>query len=107
VQICARRSESSRRERARAAEAAVGDGGGEVYEALVSQRTRQIAALHRELAAIERETSSTDDLRTLTPETLRGLIAEMDPARVVRSLVDRVVLEPFPDMSNSTARPLV
>jgi DNA invertase Pin-like site-specific DNA recombinase len=83
------------RERERAATAAIAGDDGGVYRSLVEQRTRQVVALQRELAALEREATDCDQLHNLNADELRELV-EMpaDPVRVVRTLIDRVVLEP-------------
>jgi site-specific DNA recombinase len=82
------------RERARAAEAAVEGETAGVYRDVVATKTRQIDALRRELAAVEREAVADDGFQGLTLEDVRGLVESQDPAQVVRTLVDRVVLEP-------------
>jgi site-specific DNA recombinase len=82
------------RERQRAAEQSLGEGVSGVYLALVEQRSRQIEALRHELAAVEREAATDGGLRAMGTEELRGVIASQDPVRVVRTLVERVVLEP-------------
>lgn len=85
------------RERERAAQASVQEGASEIYTAIVEQRGRQIEALKRELEAVEREIATDGDLRSLGVDELRELIESQDPVKVVRSLVDRVVLEPTLD----------
>lgn len=81
------------RERDRAAAASLGDAG-EVYQRLVEQRTRQIAALNHELAAASREEQFEDGLRGLSVEQVRAMVEAQDPARTVRTLVARVMLDP-------------
>jgi site-specific DNA recombinase len=85
------------RERARAAEAAISGDGSEAYAALVAQRSRQIDALNRELAAVEREAQTSSGLKALGVEELRTLLESQDTTRVVRQLIERVVLEPSLD----------
>lgn len=82
------------RERQRAAEAAIGSESAGIYQSLVDTRGRQIEALRHELAAIEREAAAEDGIRGLGLEEIRSLVEGQDPAKVVRTLVDRVVLEP-------------
>ncbi len=82
------------RERDRAAAAAVTQESSEVYVRLVEQRSRQIAALRHEMEAANREAHADDGLRNLTAEQLRGFVQVQDPARAVRTLVDRVMLDP-------------
>lgn len=82
------------RERDRAAAASLTDGAGEVYGRLVEQRTRQIATLRQELEVAGREERVEDGLRGLSVEQIRALVESTDPARAVRTLVDRVMLDP-------------
>lgn len=84
-----------RRERDRAARLALESEDGGVYTALVTERGAQIAVLEREVAAMGQEAELEQAVRRLTPESLRGLIRAIDdPARLVESLVGRVVLDP-------------
>lgn len=85
------------RERQRAAEKAVEVEDGRVFGELIDTKGRQIAALQRELEAVEREVSTGEDLRKLDIHELRELIESEDPVKVVRTLVERVVLEPTLD----------
>jgi len=82
------------RERQRAAEAAVASEAPGVYAQVVEQRSRQISALQRELAAVQRENAAESGLKTMGIEELRTVLESQDTTRVVRTLVDRVVLEP-------------
>lgn len=82
------------RERDRAAAASVREEGGEVYRHLVDQRSRQIGTLRQELEAAGREEQIEDGLRGLSVEQIRRLVEAQDPARTVRTLVDRVMLDP-------------
>lgn len=93
------------RERQRAAEAAIGGDDGGVYDSVVRQRTRQIDALRRELEAVEREATASTGLQTLGIRELRTLIESQDPGRVVRQLVERVVLEPTLECQVHLRRP--
>ncbi|HWH38395.1 MAG TPA: recombinase family protein [Usitatibacter sp.] len=85
------------RERQRAAEKAVEVEDGRVFEELIDTKGRQIAALQREMDAVEREAATGDGLRSLGIEELRDLIGSQDPTKVVRTLIERVVLEPTLD----------
>lgn len=85
------------RERERAAGMAIHAEDGRVYASLVEQRGRQVEALKRELEAIERENATAGEIRALSPEELRDYIESQDPAKVVRTVVERVVLEPTLD----------
>lgn len=83
------------KKRERAAESELEIETGDVYRGIVVSTTRQIDALRRELAAVEREAAAEDDFEGLTAADVRALVGEyQEPARVVRTLVDRVVLEP-------------
>jgi DNA invertase Pin-like site-specific DNA recombinase len=82
------------KERQRAAEAAIGSESAHIYEQLVDSRGRQIEALRHELAAIEREAAAESGMRDLGIEQVRELVDSQDPVKVVRTLVERVVLEP-------------
>jgi DNA invertase Pin-like site-specific DNA recombinase len=85
------------RERQRAAQKAVEAEDGRVFDQLVETYGRQIAAMRRELEACEREFTSGEGLRSLDIHELRELIESQDPVKVVRTLVERVVLEPTLD----------
>lgn len=82
------------RERSRAAERALAAADGDVYADLVEQRTRQIAALRREVEALQRETAVGADLQKMSVSSVRALIRDGDPVKAVRRFVDRVMLEP-------------
>lgn len=82
------------RERDRAARLALETDNADVYTALVSERSQQIAAIHRELSALEDDDDVTRRLKKLTPPALRDLLASADPESVVLSLVERVVIGP-------------
>lgn len=82
------------RERDRAAAASLRDDATDVYSRLVEQRTRQIAQLQQELEAAGREERVEDGLRGLSVEQVRAFVEAQDPTRAVRTLVDRVMLDP-------------
>ncbi len=85
------------RERLRAAELSVTEGAGDSYARVIETCGRKIAALTHELEAVEREVATSGDLRSMGVEELREYIDSEDPAKVVRKLVARVVLEPTLD----------
>lgn len=67
---------------------------GEAFRSLVSELSRQIEALEREAAALEKEQRATDGLRSLTVNELRqALLASEDDSALVRAL-ERVELDP-------------
>lgn len=82
------------RERQRAVEAAISSEAGAIYAQVAEQRGRQIEALRRELEAIEREAASGASLRSIGFDELRQVIEGQDPVKIVRTIVERVVLEP-------------
>lgn len=83
-----------RRERDKAARLALQDDG-DAWLAIVAERGDQIRALEAELEAAGREGELEAAVRRLTPAALRDLIASIeDPASLLRSLVERVVLGP-------------
>lgn len=81
------------RERARAAERSLTSDSAEVYMHLVEQRSRQIASLRSELAAVQHEATAGDYIRRLSIGDVRQLFADQDPPKAVRTLVERVVLD--------------
>lgn len=84
-----------KRERDRAARLALETDNPEIYATIVAERTGQIEALEREAVAAGRESDLERAVRQLTPAALSDLIRSIeDPARLIESLVARVVLEP-------------
>ncbi len=82
-----------RRERDKAARLAVQEGG-EAWVALVAEREAQIAAIEEEIELIGREAGLEEAVRALTPAAVRDLVRSIaDPARLIQSLVERVVLD--------------
>jgi site-specific DNA recombinase len=82
------------RERSKAAERALQAEDGDVYARLVEQRGRQIEAVRRELDALRRELAAGEDIRRLTVTDVRKLLADQEPAKALRTLVERVMLDP-------------
>lgn len=83
------------REKDRAAELALSVEDGGTFTRLVEDRSKQIAALRAELAAIEADAALTQVVRALTPRKLRELLFELGgPSEALPALVDRIVLEP-------------
>jgi DNA invertase Pin-like site-specific DNA recombinase len=80
------------RERQKAAEHALIAEHGEVYVSLVEQRGRQIDALRRELDAVQAEAAAGEQIRSLTLPQLRELVTVQEPAKAIRTLVERVML---------------
>jgi site-specific DNA recombinase len=81
------------REKARAAELALTEDPTPFLQ-IVSDRKRQVDALRHELTAIQAGATLTEHVANYTPEKLRQLIAERAPARLITTLVERIVLEP-------------
>ncbi len=81
------------RQKARAAELALGEAG-PTFAALVADRSRQIEALQREAAAKRTDQSLSEQLARLTPQRLKELLLDTDPAKSLESLVERIILEP-------------
>ena len=65
-----------------------------IYTGLVAERGRQIAGLERELAALAEDDEVTRRLRALTPSVFRDLIESKEPAALVLSLVERIIVGP-------------
>lgn len=82
-----------RREREKAARLAL-ESDDPIYTGLVAERGRQIAGLERELAAMAEDDEVTRRLRTLTPSIFRDLVESKEPAALVLSLVDRIIIGP-------------
>lgn len=82
-----------RREREKAARLAL-ESDDPIYTGLVAERGRQITGLEREIAALVEDDEVTRRLRTLTPSVFRDLIESKEPAALVLSLVERIVVGP-------------
>lgn len=81
------------REKARAAELAL-TSDATTFLGLVSEKSRQIDALKREVAAVRADNSLSQELARLTVERLRELVTDQGPVKMLETLVDRVVLSP-------------
>lgn len=88
------RIRKAQREKDRAAELALSSEQSGTFLALVRQRSEQIEALKREADAVRADDALSRELANLTPEKLRGVLAERAPAKALQSLVERVILEP-------------
>ena len=83
------------REKDRAATLALTTDEPAAFVTLVSERTRQIEALEREVAAVEVDASVSEMVRDLTPMKVRELLMAVGSATaVLHSFVDRIVLDP-------------
>lgn len=83
------------REKTRAAELALSVEDATPFTHLVQQRSEQIAAVTREMDAIEADATLTIAIRELTPGRLRELLFELGgPQEALQALVGRVVLDP-------------
>ena len=84
-----------RRERERAARLALTEDDAAVYTRLVAERGVQMAALEGDIERAGQEAELEHAVRLLTPSSLGDVIRSIeDPARLVESLLARVVLEP-------------
>jgi hypothetical protein len=83
-----------RQQRDRAAKFALTERESATYTALVVERSDQIRALEIELERVAQESGLQDAVQKLTPTSLRELIRSIDdPARLLRSLVERIELD--------------
>lgn len=80
------------KEKAKAAELALGDAG-ETFLNLVRSRSDQIETLRREASSIRKDTSLSDHIGRLTVTGLREMVADADPAKAIEIFVDRVELD--------------
>jgi site-specific DNA recombinase len=82
------------REKERAARLALATEDGGSFVRLVEDRTRQIAALQREIAARAVEESGIEMMRSLSPARIKELMLEVGSATaVLHTFVDRILLE--------------
>jgi len=83
-----------RREQARAARLAVQTEDGGVWPGVVTERTAQIAALQQEIDQMRQGGEIEALVKGLTPAGMRELLEGIkDPARLLESLVERIVLD--------------
>lgn len=82
------------KQRERAARLALASEDGGVYADLVSQCTRQIEALQRDLASVMATAGSRQDAQRLTAEDIRRELDQVGVRELVPLVVSRVVLEP-------------
>jgi site-specific DNA recombinase len=81
------------REKNKAAELAL-TSDSNTFLAIIADRTKQIDALRREATAVRADNSLSLHLANLTVDKFRDLLADRDPARMVQTLVERIILEP-------------
>ncbi|MCC7463315.1 MAG: recombinase family protein [Gammaproteobacteria bacterium] len=78
------------RQRAKAARLALEE---EAFLEIVADCGRQIEALRREAEAMQADTALSSEINALTVGQLRELLAEQDPAKRLRTLVEAVTLD--------------
>ena len=82
------------KEKAKAAELSLTSGSA-TYIKLVEDRSRQIAALQNELDAVESDARMAEELRRITPKSMKALLQDLEsPRALLRGLVERVELDP-------------
>ena len=83
------------KEQERAAKLALTVEDGGTFASLVTERSRQIKALTRPIAAVSLDEPITRLIKELTPVKMRELLRELgSPTAVLHSHVDRVILDP-------------
>lgn len=61
---------------------------------LVEERSRQIDALKREALAVRAEGSFRQHVSDMTPGQMKAMLADKDPARLLETFLERIILEP-------------
>jgi DNA invertase Pin-like site-specific DNA recombinase len=79
------------REKTRAAELALTSDAA-TFLGLVSEKSRQVEALKREVSAVRADKSLSQELARLTVDRLRELVTDQGPRRMLETFVERVVL---------------
>ena len=81
------------KEKAKAAELAL-TSDSDTFLQLVTDRSRQIDALKREAFAMRADAGFKSHISGLSADQLKDMLAEKDPARLIETLLERIVLEP-------------